>query len=249
MDPAAKLARCEPRSSPTCTSAAPAARTSCATPTIRRVAAGGDRRRRPRRPARRRRRAARAAARRSRWRHARPFFEELGAALATARSSSSPATTTTASPSRCSTQLSSPSRPPLGLEHRTTPPPARPPRSTAWLGAGRAAHRLPRHLAARRRLRHPRPLHGLPPDPAASRVRGAAAVMRVCRPAARPRDAGRLRARPAPRLRASPSASPSRAPPGWRAAPATPPRLPGSWSPEAQMAVAGGGDDWQMARY
>ena len=86
---------------------------------IRRAAARGDRRRRPPRPARRRARAARTAAAPRRSTRARPFFEELGEAMARPRGRrSSPATTTTASPSRCSKQLALARRRPLGLEHR-----------------------------------------------------------------------------------------------------------------------------------
>ena len=82
---------------------------------------------------------------------------------------SSPATTTTGLPSRCSTSSRSPSDR-RSASSIAAPPPARPlPRIAGWLGKAELEHRLPRPLAARRRLRHPRPLHGLPHEPAAAR--------------------------------------------------------------------------------
>ncbi len=90
-----------------------------------------------------------------------------------------------------------------------------------WLGGAELRHRLPRDLAARRRLRDPRPLHGLPHEPAAARVhrRGDrdAALRAACRARRRPSDYERVlrpvygfsyalaqsRARPARRRRPS----------------------------------------------
>ena len=119
----------------------------------------------------------------------------------TRASSSSPATTTTASPSRCWKRSRSAAAA-LGLEHRGLPAGEAGDADRRLARRGRAQHRLPGRLAARRRLRHPRPLHGLPHDPAAPGVhrRGGGRCARGGRPP-EPGDARRLRARPAPDLR------------------------------------------------
>ena len=75
----------------------------------------------------------------------RPFFEELGEAMAGRRGRcSSPATTTTASPSRCSSGARSRREPALGLEHRRPPGDGRRPRIDALARRRRARARLPR---------------------------------------------------------------------------------------------------------
>ena len=170
-------------------------------PAIRRVAAGGDRRRRPPRPARRRARAARAA----RWRGvleaARPFFEELGEAMAGRRVVLVPGN----HDHRLAEPLLDEAR--AGRRHASASSTARLPagepatRDRRLARRGRARHRLPGPLAARRRLRHPRPLHGLPHDPAAARVRRRGRRDARRRPTAGSGHARRLRARPAPDLR------------------------------------------------
>ncbi len=89
----------------------------------------------------------------------------------------------------------------LGLEHRALPAgeAGRPDRRLAR--RGRAQHRLPRRLAARRRLRDPRPLHGLPHVTAAPGVRRRGGDDALRRPPGPACGARRLRARPAPDLR------------------------------------------------
>ena len=87
---------------------------------------------------------------------------------------------------------------------RAAPSPGRrgpPPQIAAWLGAGNPEHRLPGDLAPRGRLRHPRSLHGLPHEPAASRVRRRGGGDAGPWPASRSGRARGLRARPAPDLR------------------------------------------------
>ncbi len=162
---------CAPRSSPTCTSAAPPARTSPRDPAIRATLleeiAGADRlvllgdvlelRELPAGASARGRPAVLRGAGRGDGR--------------APRSSSSPATTTTASPSRCSTSSAlggGAARPRAPRRARRRGADARSPPGSA---TAELEHRLPGDLAARRRLRHPRPLHGLPHDPAAAGVR------------------------------------------------------------------------------
>ena len=188
---------------------------------VRAHAAGRDRRRRPARPARRRGRAARAAARRGA--RARPALLR-GArrrASASARSSSSPATTTTASPSRCSTSLS-PTRPSAaaGASEQRAPPTRLAAGPTAaiaaWLGPARLriaypgiwlrddvyathGHYMDAHLSLPR-------AECLAVADADARSRGQLPDQRHAR---------RLRARPAPalrlRLRRRPGAAPAAA--------------------------------------
>ena len=144
---------------------------------------------------------------------ARPFFEELGAAMAGRHDRrSSPATTTTASPSRCSKSW----RSPAGRSGSST---TRPPQADAattiagWLGEAGARPRLPGGLAARRRLRDPRPLHGLPHEPAAARVHRRGGRDARLRPGAGPGDARSTTSGSCGRSTGSPTRSPS---PSWR---------------------------------
>ncbi len=161
--------RCAPRSSPTCTWAAPTARTWGAT---RRSAASCSEeiaRRRPARPARRRARAARAAdgARAG----DRPALLR-GAGRGDGRAPRRPRARQPRPPPR----RAAAGRGGAGRWHARARAP-RPARRRAGdadrrlARRRRARHRLPGRLAARRRLRHPRPLHGLPHEPAAAGVR------------------------------------------------------------------------------
>ena len=150
---------------------------------------------------------------------ARPFFEELGEALGERE--------VTIVPGNHDHRLAEPLLDRLSLERRRAARARaarrrarrrrRRARSTAWLGPAQPADRLPRPLAARRRLRHPRPLHGRPPLPAAGRVPGRRHPDPPLRAAARPGDAGRLRAGAAAdlrlQLRRRPGAGAGRPPP------------------------------------
>ena len=112
------MGACAPRSSPTCTSAAPSARTCCATPRsaalLLEEIAGADRLVLLGDVARAARTAAARGARGGAARSSRSSARRWPAA----RSCSSPATTTTASPSRCSKSWRWRRRRALGLEQR-----------------------------------------------------------------------------------------------------------------------------------
>ncbi len=117
---------------------------------------------------------------------ARPFFEELGEALGEREVSIVPGNHDHRFAEPLLDALSMAGEP-LGARAplRPLPRPDRGDRRLARTGA--PAPRLPRHLAARGRLRHPRPLHGPPPGAAAGRVH--------CGRDRRPRSPARCRRR------------------------------------------------------
>ncbi len=135
-------------------------------------------------------------------RRARPFFEELGEALGEARGRrSSPATTTTASPSRCSTSSRSPAAPPSGSSSATRPPPGRPPCSTS--GWDRRSCRSPTPASGCARTSTPPTATTWTPTSRLPRAEcvAAALMIRFAGPLPQPGDAGRLRTDPPPALR------------------------------------------------
>ncbi len=111
----------------------------------------------------------------------------------------------------------------------STPPPrsdaARRDRRLARRGGAR--HRLPGDLAARRRLRDPRPLHGLPHDPAPARVHRRGGGDAGLRPRARARPRRSTTSGSCARSTGSPTRSPS---PSWRSGRPAPPSGPGGRS-------------------
>ena len=139
---------------------------------------------------------------------ARPFFEELGEALGDREVVLVPGNHDHRLAEPLLDELSIAGDRRSGSSTASPPPPARRP-DRRLARRGRAAARLPGHLAARRRLRHPRPLHGLPPVPAPRRVRrrgGADALA----PAAQTRRRRPTTSGSCARSMASPSGSPSR---------------------------------------
>ena len=128
---------------------------------------------------------------------ARPFFEELGEAMAGREVADRPRQPRP--PARRAAARSAGDGTASRSGSSTAPPAGEGPRPDRRLARrGRAADRLPRRLAPRRRLRDPRPLHGLPHEPAAGRVRRRGARDARLRPApravhARPTTSGVLR--------------------------------------------------------
>ena len=222
---------CAPRSSPTCTSATPIGEDLLRDADLRRTLLDEIASRRPPRPARRRPRAARTAAARG----ARSGAAVLrGARRGDGRARDRPRPRQPRPPPRRAAAgkgREGERRRPIGPGAARASPREEP---TAALDAlarrRRADARLPRRLAARRRLRHPRPLHGLPHEPAANRVHRRGRRDAGLRPGPGPGRRRRLRARPASRLRLL--LRPRPVEPGARARPA-PRRAPGARSPAA----------------
>ena len=176
---------------------------------------------------------------------ARPFFEEVGAAMAGRRVVLVPGNHDHRLAEPLLEELALGGRP-LGLEHHA--PPAAgggDDRSPAGSARRRARPRLPGGLAARRRLRDPRPLHGLPHEPAPPRVHRRGDRDAALRPGPDPATPVRLRAGPAAGLRLLLLGSPS---PSWPSGRPGPPSAPGGRSQAGAARAAGSGEPCEAPR-